>query len=374
MPRLVSIENGRATKLSEVKFLDEAALQRLLEESPELIALDEIEPGALPLLPIGREVQLAGQSLDLLYIDAAGRLTAVEAKLRRNPEIRRQVAGQVLEYGASLSKWGAEDVQRQAVRYLTDPRTPESWRALSLAEGLGRLNENSSNEPGLDEGELHSRIADALARNDLRLIIAVDRIVDSLRSLVAFVDASSTFAFYLLEVQEHQTNSLHLASINIYGGPPADAKRATGNGASTRQDWDEEKFLERLEAQTRPLVTGFVQHLYAFIVERAEAVVWGTGVREGSVGFAVRREGEKFTIFSVTTGGKISISMGSLKKRINLEKRSAFLNALRDLGLNAPDHLLERHDAWLTLEVEALAEHTGLDQFKAAVLTLVEQT
>lgn len=97
MPRLVVLEDRAVSVLSEEPYLNEAALQGLLEGHPELIALDEVEPAALPLLPVGREIPLAGQSLDLLFLDASGRLTAVETKLRRNSQVRREVVGQVLE-------------------------------------------------------------------------------------------------------------------------------------------------------------------------------------------------------------------------------------------------------------------------------------
>ena len=116
MPRLVLVQEDKVVPLSTRPFLTESALQGLLEEYPELIALDEVDPTSSSLVPIGREVALGGQSLDLLYLDIGGRLTAVEAKLRKNSEIRRAVVGQVLEYGAYLSRWTVEDVEKQAGR------------------------------------------------------------------------------------------------------------------------------------------------------------------------------------------------------------------------------------------------------------------
>jgi len=42
------------TWLSEERYVNEEALEDLLEANPELIALDELDPYAGSLLPIGR--------------------------------------------------------------------------------------------------------------------------------------------------------------------------------------------------------------------------------------------------------------------------------------------------------------------------------
>ena len=42
-------------------------------------------------------------TVDLLVVDRTGGLTLVECKLRANPEIRREVVGQILAYAGGLS-------------------------------------------------------------------------------------------------------------------------------------------------------------------------------------------------------------------------------------------------------------------------------
>jgi hypothetical protein len=366
--RIVSIEGGRAVPLTEEKFLDESALQRLLEETPELITLDDVETAPLPLLTIGREVPLGGLSLDLLFIDASGRLTAVEAKLRRNPEIRRQVVAQVIEYAAHLSAWSAEDVERQASHYLNARQTPEAFSGAPLCAALNRLTGTSS-QSDLDEKELRARIAARLKQRDFRLIVAVDHIVDSLRAMASFLDRSSTFAFYLLEVQEHKAAGLHVASINLYGS----AEGKQGHAVPDKAVWNEEKFFEALARQAGELRAGLVRDLYGFIHDNADAVVWGVGATEGSAGFGVRRGGEKFTIFNVTTRGKVWISLGSLNRRLPKEVRAQLLAKLRAIGLDAADSLLENPNAWLTYDVATVGSPELLSAFKTSILTLVEQ-
>lgn len=81
----------------------EAELQTFLKEHPDLIPLEEIDLKAQPLLCIGWEVGLASGTESILYIDPSGLLTVVETKLKRNPEARREVVGQILEYAAQMS-------------------------------------------------------------------------------------------------------------------------------------------------------------------------------------------------------------------------------------------------------------------------------
>jgi hypothetical protein len=367
--RLFAFENGRAVPLVEAKFLDEATLQRRLEENPELLAFDELETGALPLVPIGREVPLGGQSLDLLYIDASGRLTAVEAKLRKNSEIRRQVAGQVLEYGAYLSNWTVEDVERQASRYLGDPRTPLPLRSNSLWEAIRRASPEPD-VPDFDEAEMQDRIAKALAQRDFRLVIAVDKIVDSLRAIVSFVDSSSSFGLYLLEIQEQRANSLQLAAISLYSGKLTDSRHST---SIERGRWDEARFLEVLDSQAKAASIPISKQLFSFIVERSDVIAWGTGRTEGSAGFGVRGQANKLTIFGITTRGKLWIPFGGLNRRLSLSSRETFLGVLQGLGLNAPESLLQAKDAWLQSDVDVLASGDRLERFKSAVLVLAEE-
>jgi len=48
----------------------------------------------------------------ILY-ENGGRLAVVEVKLWRNPEARRKVVAQILDYAKELSNWDYEDLQRE---------------------------------------------------------------------------------------------------------------------------------------------------------------------------------------------------------------------------------------------------------------------
>ncbi len=95
---------------------DEAWLQHLLHAQPQVLPIDRIEPGFGALIPVCRELPLvcgAGRSgaLDNLLITATGGLVLVETKLWRNPEARRSVVAQAMEYAAAVFRMSYDQLQ-----------------------------------------------------------------------------------------------------------------------------------------------------------------------------------------------------------------------------------------------------------------------
>src|SRR3989442_7228924 len=91
---------------------DESWLQEVLRKHPDILPVGEIEPIFHPLIPIGREVAVAGGKIDNLFISHRGYLVLVETKLWRNPEAKRDVVSQTIDYGSSISKWTYTDLDK----------------------------------------------------------------------------------------------------------------------------------------------------------------------------------------------------------------------------------------------------------------------
>lgn len=88
----------------EKKF-SEKWLQELLQNHPHILPVDEIDPVFFPLIPIGREVATSVGFIDNLFISQSGYLVIVETKLWRNPEAKRKVLAQAIDYAGELSNW-----------------------------------------------------------------------------------------------------------------------------------------------------------------------------------------------------------------------------------------------------------------------------
>lgn len=101
---LIRDTNSKKWKITEdIKAKAEAEFQNLLIESPSLIAIDEIRENASPLVFAMSEFGLPGSgATDVLAFSAEGGIAIIECKLATNPEIKRKVIGQILEYASYL--------------------------------------------------------------------------------------------------------------------------------------------------------------------------------------------------------------------------------------------------------------------------------
>lgn len=83
-------------------------MQKLLQHSPQLLPVAEIDAIYAPLICIGREIATAAGYIDNLFISPKGYITIVETKLWRNPEARREVVGQIIDYAKELKQFSYE--------------------------------------------------------------------------------------------------------------------------------------------------------------------------------------------------------------------------------------------------------------------------
>ena len=131
----VLIRNGTATVLRHVPFdertFKEADLQALLFAHPTLIPVGDIEPIFDRLHPLARELRVGSGFIDLVFMNDEGYLTLVETKLWRNPEARRTVVAQLIDYASHVSNL---DVQRVTTGGTGQPQ----GRCLGVRRPAGR--------------------------------------------------------------------------------------------------------------------------------------------------------------------------------------------------------------------------------------------
>ena len=102
---LVRVNGGPWRQPSGTGYSSEAALQAILAEHPALV------PGVSIDALMCREFQSGIGPADLIALDAEGTLTLVECKLAANPQVRREVIGQVLDYASRLWKMSIADFE-----------------------------------------------------------------------------------------------------------------------------------------------------------------------------------------------------------------------------------------------------------------------
>ncbi|MCL4819625.1 MAG: hypothetical protein KJ067_10805 [Vicinamibacteria bacterium] len=197
--------DGRARTLQRVPLerstaegaYSEDDLQALLFAHPDALPIADIDSSFAGLVPVCREMNTPAGPIDVLYCTPSGRLAIVEAKLWRNPEARRKVIGQILDYAKELSRWNYEQLDaavRRARRASAD-----AGEALGLADVI------RAHAADFDEARFVDAVAQSLRRGDLLLLIIGDGIREGVGAITEFLEGHGTlhFTFGLVELAIH---------------------------------------------------------------------------------------------------------------------------------------------------------------------------
>ena len=179
--------------------VSEAALQKLLFRFPETLPIAAIDATYAGAVPICQELRTPAGFVDALYVNPLGQITLTEFKLWRNPQSRREVIGQILDYAKELAAWSYEDLQRQVSIALN-----ESGNILySLVD---------AHSPGIDEAEFVDNVTRHLRRGEFLLLIVGDGIQEGVANIVDFVQRHSGLHFNLalVEVALYRDAANHL--------------------------------------------------------------------------------------------------------------------------------------------------------------------
>ncbi|MDG4889987.1 MULTISPECIES: hypothetical protein [unclassified Mesorhizobium] len=96
--------------------MTEAAIQDLIHRFPSCLPIAEIDPLFANPVPICRELSTPAGPIDNFMVTPTGLPVLAECKLWRNPEGRREVVGQILDYAKELALWTSSDLQRETSR------------------------------------------------------------------------------------------------------------------------------------------------------------------------------------------------------------------------------------------------------------------
>jgi hypothetical protein len=234
-------QQGRLEPLEGERFEKEDELQALIAEHPELLDGTQIRPeDPLRWILIAREQGIAESSdaaarwaVDLLLADQDALPTLVEVKRGANPEIRRTVVGQMLEYAAHAARTWTADTLRRAFEESTDAR------GLDPGEELGRVLQPVGEE-GPDADSFWERVATNLAAARLRLLFVADDIPDPLERVVEFLNAQMAGIEVLaVEIKQFKGDSRQTLVPRVIGRTAA-SPRSQG---SRRSKLDRESFL-----------------------------------------------------------------------------------------------------------------------------------
>jgi len=198
--KTVLIEDGKVRSLTGKQFytddMNETWLQETLYQAGDL--LNQTSRDSLdPIIPLCRELPLRGSTstvyLDILAVRASGRPVLIECKLWKNPQARREVIGQILEYGALLQGQSYADVDAQVKSSLKDSGT-SIW-------GIAKRKSDQT----ISENAFVDHFTNCLIEGSFDLVLAGDGIRSDVKSVVSF-----------LERRQSQINSLHMIEVSVF--------------------------------------------------------------------------------------------------------------------------------------------------------------
>ncbi|QQV77599.1 hypothetical protein H5J25_01985 [Sphingomonas aliaeris] len=194
---LVLIENDAAQVVRRVpqgEARREATLRDMIADHPEMLPVHDLDPSYGRLITVTKELSIPGVGfVDVLLMDEHGRLVVVECKLWRNPQARREVVGQILDYAREISRFGYEDLQRQVS--IATKRQGNVLHALASEAG-----------GTLGEAEFVDRVSRDLAAGRFLLLIVGDGIAEGTRRIGEYLrdQPGLAFSFALIEMAEYR--------------------------------------------------------------------------------------------------------------------------------------------------------------------------
>lgn len=282
------------TSGSEGNPYDEGWVQRLIHLFPQSLPITDIEPRFDDVIPICMELPTEAGYVDNLFVTADGDLVLAECKLWRNPQARREVVAQAIDYAHSLSGWSYQQFEAA----ISKARLPNG-----KAPG-GSLFEIVTRGQGGDEIGFIDAVSRNLRLGRILLLIVGDGIREGVETLTDYLQdhAGSHFTLGLVEMAVYglpkprdgylvmpcvlsKTVLIERGVVRIAVdgritvAPPSLTNRAVTDGAFRRNSISREEFFETL-GRLSPDLPERLQHFLDRMVETMDAGYgFGRGIK-----------------------------------------------------------------------------------------------
>lgn len=213
-------EEGTWVPATAVSFQTEAEFQGLVQQTFERTLTAQGDRPAV----IAREVSTPeGGRIDVVAVDQDGVITLCECKLDRNAGSRREVLGQILEYGGSLHGMKFGDFRR-----LVSDRLD--------ADLIDAMRERAGDD--FDPVAWEDTVARSLTAGSFRLVIAVDQLTDVLRQTVLYLNERATFSVVVAELRQVAHGGVDVLAPTLFGEEAAQRKLPRKSTSPTVRDAD----------------------------------------------------------------------------------------------------------------------------------------
>lgn len=360
--------------LEEQPYANEDLLQTLLEQYPDLLAGDQIDPSTpRRWLLVAREMGVPGEAgggnlfaLDHLFLDQEGIPTLVEVKRSSDTRIRREVVGQMLDYAANaVAYWPVESLR---ARFEATCHAAGDDPSLRLAEFLETQSED---EQAIER--FWGQVKTNLQARKLCLIFVADQIPPEVRRIVEFLNEQMDPAEVLaVEVRQYVGSGLRTLTPRVIG-QTSEAQQKKGNPSLPKRQWDEASFFAALDNRG-PEVVRVARAILTWANAHVGSIWWGKGSQTGSFVPTLFHNGAKHPLFAVWTTGTVEIYFQWCQYKPpfdELAKRRALLEQLNIVpNVQLDESTLSRRP---TIPLERFAMQASLDHFLSAFDWVIDE-
>jgi hypothetical protein len=275
---LIGRDTNELIAMDETPFEKEDLLQVLLEEHPDLLPGDQIDPeNPVRWLLVKREMGVPGTeqgggiwSLDHLFLDHEGIPTFVECKRASDTRARREVVAQMLDYAANGIKYWSMDRLRQ------DAAETARRNNRAVDEEIRHL--IRSDDEG-DVEEYWGKVEENLSEGRVRLIFVTDETPRDLRRLVEFLnDKMRDVEVLAVEVRQYLGKNGQKVLVPRVIGLTEAAREVKGTSRVAKPFTNRDEFLAKCD----PLSKEFFDWALSLASAENKVIYWGT------LGFSIR--------------------------------------------------------------------------------------
>ena len=357
-------DDGELVEMGEQPYGSEEKLQELLARYPNLLAGSQIDAAApRRWLLVSREVGIPGQeygadrwAIDHLFVDQDAIPTLVEVKRSTNPQIRREVVGQMLDYAANAMAYWRIDALRASFEANCEKQglDPE----VEIASVLG--------EEEADSEGFWEQVRDNLRAGKVRMIFVADEIPPELQRIVEFLNGQMNPAEVLaVEIKQYVGEKLRTLVPRVIG------QAAKQGGQRDRKQWDEPSFVEDVVARHGQILADTARNLIGWAKERSLRLWWGRGPKDGWCYPMLDHRGSQHYLFAISTFGRVAIQFMYMKPPFDEGKRLDLLDRLNNIrSVDLPADGITRRPGF---PLSALSDAESLEQFLKTFEWVIEE-
>jgi hypothetical protein len=361
-------KDDKLLQLDPKMYEKEQNLHSLLAAHPGLLFSDSPDLNDLELLLIKNEAptyeteeSTTPSWLDILFIGDDCIPIFVEVKLSTNPEIRRTIIGQVMEYaGNAVANWNINDLQEMFRQTCAvQKKSPTE----ALAEFLGP-------ERNLDA--FWDSAYTNLRAGKIRIVLASDSIPPSLKNIVQFLRNQMKPATILaVDIPQFISGDHQVVVPKVYGQT---IQQLGSKGTVLKRKWNEPDFIAALQNTTSDREVVVAKKILAWAQERKLRIWWGEGAQEGSFYPILDHQQGQYQMIAIRTTGRGDFEFGRLKGYSTFasdEQRLKLLGLINSIsGMNIPETKIA---AYPSFSLNILNDPSALDQFLQVLDYIIAQ-